>query len=658
MELPETHYATSGGVSIAYQVLGDGPFDIVYVPGFVSHLELRWRVPSFSASLGELAEFSRLILFDKRGTGMSDPVGGVPTLETRMDDLRAVMDASGSRRAAIVGVSEGGADERALRRDVSGADSGARPSKRVSAHHVGARLPVGQKREQYEQDLERQLRIFRPRAESLTAVRSLADWIDEDVPAIADYFRWCSSPGAWKALVAMNKDIDVRHVLPAIRVPTLMLHGTADASVPIEAARWTATKIPGAQLVEIPGGGHLHFARDWPFVNEEIRRFLTDVWEAGAWDEAEPGSRAGDNSLHRHRRLQRARGSARRPRLARAARQSSRSIRRELLRFRGQEIDTAGDGFLRNLRRAGPRDPLRVLDRRGGEGARPGRPDRPPHRRVRARRRKNLGNRRAHGSACGRARRRGGSVGLTHREGPRRRLRPSVRGSRIARAQGDSRRVAAVPGGSDGGRVALAAAMKASTSAGVVEPDDRIASERPRPLAPAAKVRLKCPPEQRLAAPERREQRLAVAVPELLSPTDASRRAAEETRKPDADRQVQPDDDVGSTQNEVAEQVLIPAVDHPLVGRHDRLDLRAQLADRCLDPPRAVNEGVELDERHVEPAASSRPSAVLPFPLALAITANLRIDLLSAPTIGSVVPEAELEDTGPGSCRRAPAGSS
>ena len=108
MELPETHYATSGGVSIAYQVLGEGPFDIVYVPGFVSHLELRWRVPSFSASLAELAEFSRLILFDKRGTGMSDPVGGAPTLETRMDDLRAVMDAVGSERAAIVGVSEGG----------------------------------------------------------------------------------------------------------------------------------------------------------------------------------------------------------------------------------------------------------------------------------------------------------------------------------------------------------------------------------------------------------------------------------------------------------------------------------------------------------------------------------------------------------------------
>jgi pimeloyl-ACP methyl ester carboxylesterase/class 3 adenylate cyclase len=346
VELPETHYATSGGVSIAYQVLGDGPFDVVYVPGFVSHLELRWRVPSFSASLAELADFSRLILFDKRGTGMSDPVGDAPTLETRMDDLRAVMDAAGSQRAAIVGVSEGGPMS-----VLFAATYPARTAALVLRSGFPRTMwapdyPWGRTETQYQQELERQLQIFRPRAESLAAVRSLADWADEDVPAIAKYFRWCSSPGAWKALVAMNKDIDIRHVLPAIRVPTLMLHGTADGSVPIEAARWMATRIPGAQLVEIPGGGHLHFAHDWPLVNAEIRRFLVDVWEAGAWDEAEPdrvlatilftdivasseraaelGDRPWRELLDRH----------------------NASIRRELLRFRGHELDTAGDGFL------------------------------------------------------------------------------------------------------------------------------------------------------------------------------------------------------------------------------------------------------------------------------------------------------------------------
>jgi pimeloyl-ACP methyl ester carboxylesterase len=346
VELPETHYATSGGVSIAYQVLGDGPFDVVYVPGFVSHLELRWRVPSFSASLAELAEFSRLILFDKRGTGMSDPVGDAPTLETRMDDLRAVMDAAGSQRAAIVGVSEGGPMS-VLFAATYPARTAALVLRSGFARTMWAPdYPWGRTEAQYQQELERQLQIFGPPAESLAAVRALADWIDEDVPAIAEYFRWCSSPGAWKALVAMNKDIDIRHVLPAIRVPTLMLHGTADGSVPIEAARWMATRIPGAQLVEIPGGGHLHFARDWPLVNAEIRRFLTDVWEARAWEEAEPdrvlatilftdivasseraaelGDRPWRELLDRH----------------------NASVRRELLRFRGQEVDTAGDGFL------------------------------------------------------------------------------------------------------------------------------------------------------------------------------------------------------------------------------------------------------------------------------------------------------------------------
>jgi pimeloyl-ACP methyl ester carboxylesterase/class 3 adenylate cyclase len=343
---PETRYAKSGGVSIAYQVLGDGPFDIVYVPGFVSHVELRWNVRSFGDSLADLASFSRLILFDKRGTGMSDPVGGAPTLETRMDDLRAVMDAAGSRRAAVIGVSEG-----APMSALFGATYPGRTAALVLRSGFARTMwapdyPWGRTDPQYQRDLQNQLRIFASRDEAVAVVRSLADWAPEDVPAIVDYLRWCASPGAWEALLAMNQEIDVRHVLPAIRVPTLMVHGTDDATVPIEAARWMATRVPGAQLVESPGGGHLQFGRDWPFVNAEIRRFLTDVWEAGAWDEAEPdrvlatilftdivgsseraadlGDRAWRELLDRHHA----------------------SVRRELLRFRGQEVDTAGDGFL------------------------------------------------------------------------------------------------------------------------------------------------------------------------------------------------------------------------------------------------------------------------------------------------------------------------
>jgi pimeloyl-ACP methyl ester carboxylesterase/class 3 adenylate cyclase len=345
VQQPETRYARSGDVSIAYQVVGDGPFDLVYVPGFVSHVELRWTVPSFAESLRELASFSRLILFDKRGTGMSDRVAGAPTLETRMDDLRAVMDAVGCRRAALFGVSEGAPMSLLF---------AATYPERTAALVLRAGFPRtlwapdypwGRTEEQYRQDLERQLCIFGSRDEARAHVRSLAPWAEDDLPAIVDYLRWCASPGALEALVVMNKEIDVRHVLPAIRVPTLILHGTEDTVIPIDAARWMAERIPGAELVEVPGGGHLHFAQDTPAFHAEIRRFLTEVWETGAWEEAEPervlatvmftdiagsseraadlGDRAWRELLERHHAL----------------------VRRQLLRYRGQEVDTAGDGF-------------------------------------------------------------------------------------------------------------------------------------------------------------------------------------------------------------------------------------------------------------------------------------------------------------------------
>jgi pimeloyl-ACP methyl ester carboxylesterase len=345
VQQPETFYAQSGDVSIAYQLVGDGPFDVVYVPGFVSHVELRWTVPSFAEGLRELASFSRLILFDKRGTGMSDRVAGAPTLETRMDDLRAVMDAVGSRRAALFGVSEG-----APMSLLFAATYPERTAALVLRSGFPRTLwapdyPWGRTEEQYRQDLEGQLRIYRPRIEAQALVRSLASWTEEDLPAIVDYLRWSASPGALEALVVMNREIDVRHVLPAIRVPTLILHGTEDTVVPIDAARWMAKHVPGAKLVEVSAGGHLHFARDSPAVHAAVRRFLTDVWETGAWEEAEPdrvlatvlfsdiagssqratelGDRAWRELLERHHAL----------------------VRRELLRFRGQEIDTAGDGF-------------------------------------------------------------------------------------------------------------------------------------------------------------------------------------------------------------------------------------------------------------------------------------------------------------------------
>jgi pimeloyl-ACP methyl ester carboxylesterase len=342
---PETLYARSGDVAIAYQVVGDGPFDLVYVPGFLSHVELRWNVPSFARYINQLAEFSRLILFDKRGTGMSDRVSGAPTLEARMDDLRAVMDAVGSQRAAIFGVVEGA--PMALLFAATYPD-------RVAALVMRSAFPRamwapdyqwGLSEDQGRESVKGALRLYGRRAEAEASARALAEWEDADIPAIVDYLRWCGSPGAVEELAAMNREIDVRHVLPAIRVPTLVIHGVEDRAVPLEAAHWMTEQIPGARLVEVAGAGHLHFGRGTSDVNAEVRAFLEDLWNTGRWDIvdsdrvlatvlftdivdssvrlADLGDRAWRELLERHHRF----------------------VRQELQRFRGVEVDTAGDGF-------------------------------------------------------------------------------------------------------------------------------------------------------------------------------------------------------------------------------------------------------------------------------------------------------------------------
>jgi pimeloyl-ACP methyl ester carboxylesterase len=339
---PETRYARSGDVHIAYQVTGEGPFDLVFVPGYVTHIELAWRLAGFGPTLAEWSSFSRLIRFDKRGTGMSDPVSGAPTLETRMDDVRAVMDAAGSRRAAFYGLSEGAAMTLLF---------AATYPERVAALVVRSctprtlwapDFPMGRSEEQYRREIEQALRIYGPRAEAQEATRMLG--LDDD--EFLDYLRFGASPGMLEGLYRMNRDIDVRHVLRAVRVPTLVLHGAEDKIVPPEVGRYVAEHIPSARLVEIQGVSHLAVGQAGREVTDEIRNFLTDIWEAGGWQEAEPerilatilftdivdstakaielGDRGWRDVLERHHGL----------------------VRRELLRHRGREIDTAGDGFL------------------------------------------------------------------------------------------------------------------------------------------------------------------------------------------------------------------------------------------------------------------------------------------------------------------------
>jgi len=342
----ETRYARSGDVHIAYQVSGDGPFDLVFVPGFVTHMEWQWRLPGFSDFLRDLSSIARLIRFDKRGTGMSDPVSGAPSLETRMDDVRAVMDAAGSRRAAFYGLSEGAAMSILF---------AATYPERVAALVLRScsprtlwapDYPWGRSAEAYEHEMEQALRVYAKKEEARSVVGVIGMRTDAEVEAYIELLRYGASPGMLEALYRMNREIDIRDVLPTVRVPALVLHGAEDQIVPVEAGRYTAQRLRAARFVEIPGVGHLALGgRPSERILVEIEGFLNEVWESGGWADTEPermlstvlftdivgssdravslGDRAWRELLERHHAI----------------------VRRELVRFRGTEVDTAGDGF-------------------------------------------------------------------------------------------------------------------------------------------------------------------------------------------------------------------------------------------------------------------------------------------------------------------------
>ena len=339
---PETRYTRSGEVNIAYQVVGEGPMDLVYVMGWVSNIDLFWAEARLERFLSRLASFSRLILFDKRGTGLSDrvPNDQLPTIEQRMDDVRAVMDAAGSERAALFGVSEGG------------------PMAAVFASTYPQRTSALVMYGTYAKRVRTEDYPWAPTPEERQRWYDLLqrDWgRDADLavlaPSIADdpqvrqwwgsYLRQSASPGAALALARMNTQIDIRQVLPAIRVPTLVIHRTGDRDIDVGGARWMAVRIPGARYVELPGDDHLPWAGDQDALLREIEEFLTGVRHVDVSDRvlatvlftdivgsteraAAVGDREWRELLSRHHAL----------------------VRREVERFRGREIDTAGDGFL------------------------------------------------------------------------------------------------------------------------------------------------------------------------------------------------------------------------------------------------------------------------------------------------------------------------
>lgn len=340
--MPRTDYAKSGGLNIAYQVFGEGP-DLVYVPGWISNIELMWDEPVLARLLRRLAGFARVILFDKRGTGMSDAVdeSNLPGLEERMDDVRAVMDAVGSERATLLGHSEGG--------NMSTLFAATFPER------TRGLILVSSYAKRIRSDDYPWAPSVEEREEEIRATEE--NWGDPDhIPGymlgrrandqafrewLARYFRLSASPKAAARLLRMNTAMDTRAILPTITVPTLCIYRHDDQDVKIEEGRWIASRIPNAKLVELPGSAHLFWADDPDPLVDEIEEFVTGHRETahpervlstvmftdivGSTEEAARlGDRGWRSVLERHNDL----------------------VRRELERYRGRERGTAGDGFL------------------------------------------------------------------------------------------------------------------------------------------------------------------------------------------------------------------------------------------------------------------------------------------------------------------------
>jgi class 3 adenylate cyclase len=340
---PQTRYAQSGDVNIAYQVVGEGPIDLVFVMGWVSNIDEFWAEPSFARFLQRLASFSRLIIFDKRGTGLSDRVheSQLPTLEQRMDDVRAVMDAAGSKKAALLGISEGGpmcavfAATYPVRTEAL-MMFGAYPRAAEAPDYLWGRNQEWVKRwiEDIRTGWGSRPVGLEARAPSRTQDERFREWWTR-------YLVRSASPSAVLALTRMNMEIDVRHVLPAIRVPTLIMHRVGDRALDVRGARYMAEKIPRAKYLEYPGDDHLPWTTgDVDMILGDIEQFVTGARHAPEADRvlatvmfadivdstqraAALGDRAWSEQLQQFYGL----------------------VRGELQRFRGREIDTAGDGY-------------------------------------------------------------------------------------------------------------------------------------------------------------------------------------------------------------------------------------------------------------------------------------------------------------------------
>jgi pimeloyl-ACP methyl ester carboxylesterase/class 3 adenylate cyclase len=336
----ETHYADSGGVKIAYQVIGDGPLDLVLVPGFVSQVELLWEEPEVARFLRRLTSFARLLVFDKRGQGLSDRTGRPPTLEESMDDLGAAIEAAGFERPALFGVSEGGPMSTLYAATYPGKVSGlilfGTFARMLATEGFSPGIP--------EEALNRWGAVVQRDWGKAVALNV---WAPSRV-GDAEFERWWArllrqgtSPSGALALMDLYREMDVRAILPAIDVPTLVLHREGDRMISSAQGRYLAAEIPGARYVELPGEDHLPFAGDLDAMIDQVEEFLVGSRNASESERAlatilftdivgstERAAQLGDRRwralLERH----------------------DAAVRRQLALYRGREVKTMGDGFL------------------------------------------------------------------------------------------------------------------------------------------------------------------------------------------------------------------------------------------------------------------------------------------------------------------------
>jgi class 3 adenylate cyclase len=343
-DLPVTHYARSGELNIAYQTMGDGPIDLIVVPGFITHLEFLHEIPGYTDFLRGLAAFARVVTFDKSGQGLSDRMFGCPSLEQRMDDIRAIMEDIGSIRAALLGCSEGA--------PISVMFAATYPERTSHlilfggfARSIAAPdYPFVRSAEEMARRVEAMVAHWGTGTLAIKAFLPGLETAPDGVSQFAKLERLTFSPGALRAMYRQNALIDVRPILPTVRVPTLVLHRRTDAAIPVENGRYLASQIPGSKYIEYADcSDHLIFAGDQPtlcgdiqeFVtggreptSSEVDRVLATVLFTDIVDSTHRASEMGDQAWHR------------------VLDEHDRIARKIVAQHRGKLVKTTGDGIL------------------------------------------------------------------------------------------------------------------------------------------------------------------------------------------------------------------------------------------------------------------------------------------------------------------------